>query len=442
MTWHIVTLAGPEDNYTPALKTDYQKLVVPFNVPGHPDSLQTRVQDVVAEYDLSPSLSAQDLLNAAMAAYTADVRVAREESFDGWTRDFELHLAVQDLGGWGKGATTLEMALSFLTGDRWKINVRQAPESYESPQGKRPRVVRSLKTKTVCLFSGGLDSFIGAVDQVEGTGQVALVGHHSAGGGATSKSQSDALAALRTGYDEDTTPFLQFWVTPPKGEERVSEITTRGRSIMFIGLGIFVASGLGAERLIIPENGLISLNVPLTNARLGSFSTRTTHPYLIALMRELLQTLGISVGIELPYRFKTKGELIGECANLQVAATGLSATMSCSHPGANRFLMRDPNMHCGYCLPCVIRRAAISASGIPDPTTYAFDDLGQPLSDERRSDLRVLKMGLDRYGQKPPSVADILVPGPLPATADELREYLGVFRRGLGEVGNFLNTFK
>jgi hypothetical protein len=441
MTWHIVTLAGPEDKYAPKLKTGDRQLVVPFNVPGHPDSLQTGVHDVLAEYGLLPSLAAHDLQGAAMAAYTADVRVAREEAFDGWTRDFELHLAVQDRGGWGVGARTLERALSFLTGDRWKINVRQAPESYEPPQGRPPRVVRSLTTSTVCLFSGGLDSFIGAVDQIESVGQVALVGHHSAGGGATSKSQSDALAALRTEYDEDTTPFLQFWVTPPKGEERVSEITTRGRSIMFIGLGILVASGLGAERLIIPENGLISLNVPLTNSRLGSFSTRTTHPYLIALVRELLQALGIPVRVELPYRFRTKGELISECANQRVAGAGLSATMSCSHPGANRFQMRDPNLHCGYCLPCIIRRAAISASGIPDPTTYAFEDLSQPLSDERRADLRVIKMALDRYRRRPPRLADILVAGPLPAPADELREYLGVFNRGLAEVRSFLNRF-
>jgi hypothetical protein len=441
MTWHIVTLAGPEDNYSPTLKTGDQQLVVPFHVPGHPDSLQTRVQDVLAEYDLSPTLPPHDLLNAAMAAYTADVRVAREEAFDGWTRDFELHLAVQDENGWREGARTLERALSFLTGDRWRINVRQSPASYKPPQGRRPRVVRHLRTKTVCLFSGGLDSFIGAVDQIESVSQVALVGHHSAGGGATSKSQTDALAALRTEYDEDTTPFLQFWVTPPKGEERVSEITTRGRSIMFIGLGVLVASGLAAERLIIPENGLISLNVPLTNSRLGSFSTRTTHPYLIALMRELLQALGIGVGIELPYRFKTKGELISECANQGMASKGLSATMSCSHPGASRFLMRNPNMQCGYCLPCIIRRAAIRASGMPDPTAYAFDDLSQPLSDERRADLRVIKMGLERYGRKPPRLADILVPGPLPALADELHEYLGVFRRGLDEVRRFLNRF-
>ena len=438
MTWHIVTLAGAEDTYTPTVKPGDQQLVVPFNVPGHPDSLQSSVHEVLAEHDLSPIVAAHDLLNAAMAAYTADVRVPREDAFDGWTRDLELHLAVQNENGWTEGARILERALSFLTGDRWRIDVRQSPVSYQRPEVRQRRVVRRLETKTVCLFSGGLDSFIGAVDQIESVGQVALVGHHSAGGGATSKSQSDALAALRTEYEEETTPFLQFWVTPPKGEQRASEITTRGRSMMFIGLGVLAASGLGAERLIIPENGLISLNVPLTNARLGSFSTRTTHPYLIALMRELLRALGLGVSIELPYRFKTKGELLRGCANQPMAIKGLSATMSCSHPGANRFLMHDPNMHCGYCLPCIIRRAAIRASETPDPTRYAFEDLNQPLSDERRADLRVLKMGLDRYERKPPGLVDVLVPGPLPASGDELMEYVGVFRRGLDEVGNFL----
>lgn len=441
MTWQIVTLNGAKDIYTPALKSGDQPLIVPFNVPGHPDSFQSTTQDVVAEYGLTPALSAQDLLNAAIAAYTADVRVAREDAFDGWTRDFEVHLAVQDEIGWIKGARILERALSFLTGDRWQINVRKSPASYQPSQGRKPRAVRNLRTNTVCLFSGGLDSFIGATDQIESVGQLALVGHHSAGAGATSRSQADALAVLHKEYHEATTPFLQFWVTPPKGEERVSEITTRGRSIMFISLGVLVASGLSAKRLIIPENGFISLNVPLTNARLGSFSTRTTHPYLITLMKELLVALGIPVSLELPYRFKTKSELITECANQQIVPKGLSATMSCSHPAANRFLQLSASMHCGYCLPCIVRRAAISAASIPDPTTYAFNDLSQPLTPERQTDLRVLRIALDRYGRKAPRVADVLVPGPLPASSTDLSEYLGVFTRGLDEIRTFLSRF-
>jgi hypothetical protein len=207
---------------------------------------------------------------------------------------------------------------------------------------------------------------------------------------------------------------------------------------MFLGLGVAVASGLGAQRLIVPENGLISLNVPLTNSRLGSFSTRTTHPFLISLVREILASLGLAMEIELLYRFRTKGEMLAQCSNQSMIARGLRATMSCSHPGANRFAAKDPNLHCGYCFPCIIRRAAIRASARRDPTDYAFKDLGQPLSAKRGSDLRSVKIALDRYRRRPPRLADVLASGPLPVTDDDLREYLGVFRRGIDEVREFI----
>lgn len=78
---------------------------------------------------------------------------------------------------------------------------------------------------------------------------------------------------------------------------RASETTTRGRSVLFLALGVAVASGLGPARLLVPENGFISLNVPLTPPRSGSFSTRTTHPHLIALLRDLLNELQLPVAL-------------------------------------------------------------------------------------------------------------------------------------------------
>ena len=33
--------------------------------------------------------------------------------------------------------------------------------------------------------------------------------------------------------------------------------------------------------ILVPENGVISINVPLTVRRVGTLSTRTTHPYFI-----------------------------------------------------------------------------------------------------------------------------------------------------------------
>jgi hypothetical protein len=443
MTYHIVCLAGPDDQFSLQAKHRGSIVFVPFDSPEHPDHLQTTIPDVFAKFGVTPSTDARDFLNAACAAYTADVRTARNEAYDNWTRDFVLYLPVRDVDKWAAAAGTLEQLLSFLTGDRWTVNPRQAPKPYQPISKEVSSEAQLLTTRTVCLFSGGLDSFVGAVEQIERVGQVALVAHHSAGGGATSRSQKSALSALRAVYDEELTPFFQLWMSPPVGESRASETTTRGRSIIFLGLGVAVASGLRAERLVVPENGVISLNVPLTNSRLGSFSTRTTHPYLIALVRELLAALGIEVEIELPYRFQTKGELLKNCSNKHLVKAGVEATMSCSHPGANRFTkVKNPNAHCGYCIPCIIRRAAVRHAKITDPTLYAFDDLSELLSKKRRLDLRAVRMALDKYRRQPPRVADILAAGPLPATDVELNGYLNVFKRGLDEVRRFLRQYE
>lgn len=441
MRWHVVCHAGPEDQFSPKTAPGDETLVVPLDAPGHPYSLKTTIPEVLAKHGIEPSTAARDLLNAAVAAYTADVRVPRKRTFDGWTRDLVLHLPVRG-AGWSGGGAVLTRLLSFLTGDHWTVKTRRAPDYYAPLRGRVPRGgARELSARAICLFSGGLDSYIGAVDLLEGEGgQVALAGHHAAGGGATSTSQKEALAALRTGYPKERTPFLQLWLSPPKGEGRASEITTRGRSILFLALGAAVADGLGAQRLVVPENGLISLNVPLTNSRLGSLSTRTTHPYLMSLFRDLLSAIGVDVGVDLPYRFLTKGEMLVGCASPPLVGSGLTATISCSHPGAARFAGMSPNVHCGYCVPCLIRRAAAASSEVPDPTVYATEDLSQPLPGDRGSDLRAMRMALDRYEKVPPTLADVLVPGPLPGSDEELAAYLDVFRRGLDEVRSLLNA--
>lgn len=442
MTWHVVALEGRYDRYTPTIAPGDRVLPVPFDVAGNARQVQTSVPQVLAQHRLALSPAADDLLRAAAAAYAADVRIARDETFDGWTRDLTLHLPVSDPAAWEAGAPLLGRLLAFLTGDRWRVLARALPANYRPARARlsvrQRRFITSLRTSTVALFSGGLDSYIGAIDAIEQGGQVALVGHHAGGQGPTSVAQSNALSALRATYPASLSPFLQCWFSPPRGVDGASEITTRGRSILFLALGIAVASNLAGGRLIVPENGPISLNVPLTPPRLGSLSTRTTHPHLIALVQQLVHTLGIDVTLDLPYRFRTKGEMLAACANPGALDKGLAATMSCAHPGAGRFSgARNPNQHCGYCLPCLIRRAAIACRGA-DPTSYAYPDLSAPLSPDRGADLRSLRLALHRYTEREPALADVLSAGPLPATRDELRAYVGVFRRGLDEVRQFL----
>ncbi len=444
MTWHIVSLLGPDDHFAPDVAPDDKILFVPFGAPGHPDDVQETISAILSGYDLTPTDAAIELLTVALTAYTADVRVARDEAFDDWTRDMILYLAVSDVAHWATSKSQLERLLSFLTGDHWKVEVRPSVGRYRplARHKSSPRRVQRLQTSTVSLFSGGLDSFIGAVDLLDDKGQVALVGHHSRGAGPTSSAQQAALAVLHRSYSPERSPFLHFWVSAPKGANRASEITTRARSILFLALGILVASGLEGGNLVVPENGFISLNVPLTSSRLGTFSTRTTHPFLIRLLRDLLVSLGIDVDIELPYRFATKSEMVADCRNMAALEQALPATMSCAHPAAARFLsVGAATMHCGYCVPCIIRRSALH-NRLPDLTRYLIDHLVQPLGPGRGSDLRAIKMALDHYNQTPPRLSDVLRAGPLPGTDAELVSYFGVFQRGLHEVEGFVSKYE
>jgi hypothetical protein len=65
----------------------------------------------------------------------------------------------------------------------------------------------------------------------------------------------------------------------------------------------------------VPENGLIALNVPLDQLRLGSNSTRTTHPYYMARWNDLLDALGIDGDVQNSFWDKTKGEMAASCRN-------------------------------------------------------------------------------------------------------------------------------
>jgi len=438
MTWRVVAIAGKGDAYDDVGQSNGDRLLrVPFNVPGDPDRLQSSIVDELAQFELVLAPSAEDFLNFAIAAYTADIRIPRHSAFDSWTRDIELQIFVYDLNTWQRCRRIAEDLLSFITGDHWTLSVRARPHSYQPEQGHKPPSHSKLATEIAVLFSGGLDSFIGAINALETYGDVALVGHHGAGAGATSRSQTDALNAIRKAYPAERCPFLQFWLSPPKGLSRESETTTRGRSILFFGLGVAVAEASKAKRLVVPENGVISLNVPLSPSRLGSFSTRTTHPHTIELLRRLLSAIGINMAIDLPYRFSTKGEMLQGCKNQEALRAGVGVTMSCSHPAAGRFT-GSSNRHCGRCIPCVIRRAAIHAAGSGDPTEYIVKNILRPIEGETGSDLRVVRLALDRFNGRPPAIVDVLKSGPLPGADAELQGYVDVFDRGLAELRQLL----
>lgn len=113
---------------------------------------------------------------------------------------------------------------------------------------------------------------------------------------------------------------FQVLANPRKVKEIPADVQMRTRSFNFIAFGALIATALSKNhfsnkiiKLYIPENGLISINPPLTPRRIGALSTRTTHPYFLQKLNILFKNIGLPVEIENPYQYKTKGEMMLEC---------------------------------------------------------------------------------------------------------------------------------
>lgn len=395
---------------------------------------------------LAPSEVAVDLALLAGAVTAADTRVSRDiDSEDRWTRQIAVHVPVSSVELWRDQAALLQRTLNFLTGDRWSVTFRARPARLSRFVGD-PDKQRDRQPDCVCLFSGGLDSFIGAVDLLANGAEPLLVSHYW--DGITSSSQTvcaKALAEIRQG-----SPPLHVRARVGFRKRLVSgsadEDTLRARSFLFFALGVLAATGVGADTAIkVPENGLISLNVPLDPLRLGALSTRTTHPYYMARFNEVLSNIGLGTKLDNDYRHFTKGEMVAGCKNPAVLRDAAALTMSCSSPAKARWRGVEP-MHCGYCVPCLIRRASLAAGGGVDGTQYSVPVLPGHTLDTTKSEgehVRSFHLALRRIAKFPQLARfDIHRPGPLSDHQGDLSAYEGVYVRGLQEVGRFLDGVK
>lgn len=393
-----------------------------------------------------PSEVGIDLMVVAAHVHAADTRISRtEQSQDSWTREIRLVVPVSDPMRWTAAIPTLTKALNFLTGDRWTMGFRARPPRFAAVATEAPPTLIAPPFDSVSLFSGGLDSLIGAIDLLQGESTPLLVSHF--GEGATSDAQGKLFSGLKKHYDKSSFERLRVGMTFVDGlvEGVGSENSTRGRSFLFFALGVFAGTGLGKDFVLrVPENGLIALNVPLDPLRLGSNSTRTTHPYYMARWNDLLAELGITGRVVNPYWDRTKGEMASSCTNGALLATLAPESLSCSSPTKGRWQGLGIE-HCGYCLPCLIRRAALErawGTGV-DTTTYTVSDLRAKALDTREStgkQVRSFQYAIERLRGRP-QLANLLIhkPGSLGDETANLDRLADVYRRGLDEVARLID---
>jgi len=136
-----------------------------------------------------------------------------------------------------------------------------------------------------------------------------------------------------------------------------------------------------------PENGFMTLNIPIQKSRTGSLSTRTTHPAFVLQFLDLCRSLGLNVSVRNPFLTQSKTDMLRGLS--PALASVMKRSVSCSRPG--RYNDRHVR-HCGYCVPCILRRIALMEAGLDSSSDYAFDVFGNlgTMDSAKQQDMRAL----------------------------------------------------
>lgn len=388
--------------------------------------------DPVSRLKLGIRSDAFDFLTIGLAVTAADTFVLRSDADDRWCRRLELTVPLIDPRPWNAVRSMLESALNFLSGDHWTLRFKRGgPRPPSKAVRDRRRIFIDLsKAECACLFSGGLDSYVGVLDLLSEGRRPILVSHAYRG---DRKYQANVATFLPTLCPRFAANAHPTWTG-------ATEISMRSRSLNFLTFGVLTATaiaefrGLSRVDLIVPENGHIALNPPLTPRRIGSHSTRTTHPFFLNAIQHILEGVGLPVVISNPLRHQTKGEIMARhattTADFELAAAG---TVSCGK-------WKRKNKQCGHCVPCLIRRAAFHAAAIADDTEYREPNLLKIANDPQiRDDLISVLTAVSR-SRTVRIEPWVMQAGPLPEDEQERSACVDVFKRGISELGNFLRA--
>lgn len=341
----------------------------------------------------------QDLLEIATIAYMADIHMPRGHWFD---RDMNLMIPVRHPEIWKQHEKGLTHTLTFLSGNLF---------SFEFVKLKRKRnedlnfKVDHSDNRAVALFSGGLDSFVGATQLIKQGRTPWLVSHPA----------SHMLSAIQKRLIKTLKKQDKNLVHVPvpahaKGKKEVDPLYWLGsqprqeliqytRSFLFMAMAACLAIQNGIGEIYIHENGLVALNPSFSEAR---FNTRTAHPTFIRYFRQLINDVfSVDLKIINPFANMTKGEVVATLDkewHIYIKSTNSCWAYVQAKAWAINFGIEDfKGGHCGRCIPCVWRRAALQYAELEQyDDDYLIDDVGADKSFLNRTHFTLL-MDLWRF---------------------------------------------
>jgi 7-cyano-7-deazaguanine synthase in queuosine biosynthesis len=315
-----------------------------------------------------------DWLEILGSLFAVDMACERGQGDVKWARQIDAYVPVRDPDYWEAFRTQFEAIWSDLTQDDLTIHFKaEAAPSSPPRQSKNPFVAHD----GVALLSGGQDSFVGALALLNRGERPFLLSHTASG--AVNTAQTQVEAVLRSIQPDVARVHIGAGRAPNQPFPGM-ESSQRSRTLLFVGVAALIAVAGGSNRVYLNENGIMAIHVPMTAARVGSLSTHTASPPIVARMQELATSaLGGTLIIDNILVGRTKPEVVGVAVGLG-HGDDMQRTVSCWQIGRTR-------THCGFCAPCIMRRISCEAHGVPDVPYDAdvFDDV-HALDDPRARD--------------------------------------------------------
>ena len=323
-----------------------------------------------------------DLLELASYVYVADQAMTRggTKSFDygdRWHRSLRFTIPVRCPRTWNRPEVrdALRGLLRFLTDDEYEFEFVTASR----PAGLERFLFDDVSPPDegaafdeVALFSGGLDSLCGAVEGVlAGQHRVLFCSHRPEN--RVYARQRDLVAAIRSRLPDSKRSPHHFAATVNKGKKHNRDFTQRSRSFLFASMAAVAARLFKLDRIRFYENGVTSLNLPISPQMIGGRASRTTHPQTLWRFAQLFShVFETPFAVENPFQWSTKPEILK-----RLGALGHSDLCAATSSCVNTWQRTEQHPHCGLCSQCVDRRVSVLAAAMPD----AHDPEGRYESD-------------------------------------------------------------
>ena len=331
---------------------------------GAPQNITLKLEDISKRLVENVPDLLVDLVEIATYVFCADQASSRGgEAQAGmgsdWRRSFRFIIPVRSPDHWSspKVLEPLCETLSFLSDDDYAFEFERAtnPPPLERYLDFGGEEAAAFNPDEIVLFSGGLDSLSGAIEELSSSAKrIALVSHRSSP--KIFGHQRQLVAELKNRFPKR---LMHVPVLVTRQEILpVREHTQRSRSFLYAALACAVARLSGNSRIRFFENGVVSINLPISAQVVGARATRTTHPWVLDRFRELFgAVIGEPVEVENPFIWKSKADVIRSIVERGCGPL-IKNTVSCTRA----YDITKLHTHCGCCSQCLDRRFAILAA--------------------------------------------------------------------------------